>query len=445
MRETENCEFKKSTSELDESLNSIAAILNKHKKGELYFGLNNNGELTHQIISEKTLRDISQKIANHIEPKIYPLIEVVKIKNVECIKISFQGEDQPYYAFGRPYIRIADEDRQLSAKELENIILEKNKDKLKWDTQICKECSLSDISESKIKIFLEKSNKKFDSLENALQKLGLLKNKKLVNPAIALFGKKPELIFPNLKLRCAVFGTKDTSLTIDMQDFSGDLFFLIDEAEKYILKNIHIGMKLDGLRRVDVPEIDKEALREAIINAFCHRDYWKYDSVNVAVFTDRVEIRNPGLLYGGLTIDKIKKENISERRNELIAEMFHLVHYVEKWGRGISLILSKEPKTGFKEVGSHFVVVFKRKGTPQVELTELKDKKTKGLVDGLVESQIKIIELISNNPRISKREISEKIGISTTAIDKHIQKLKEKGMLKRIGHDKGGHWEIIKK
>jgi len=61
MRETENCEFKKSTSELDESLNSIAAILNKHKKGELYFGLNNNGELTHQIISEKTLRDISQK------------------------------------------------------------------------------------------------------------------------------------------------------------------------------------------------------------------------------------------------------------------------------------------------------------------------------------------------------------------------------------------------
>jgi ATP-dependent DNA helicase RecG len=92
-----------------------------------------------------------------------------------------------------------------------------------------------------------------------------------------------------------------------------------------------------------------------------------------------------------------------------------------------------------------FTVIFKRPSTPQAKLTELEGKKTKGLVDGLVESQIKIIELISNNPRITKREMSEKIGISTTAIDKNIQKLKEKGILKRIGHDKSGHWEIVKK
>jgi predicted HTH transcriptional regulator len=65
---------------------------------------------------------------------------------------------------------------------------------------------------------------------------------------------------------------------------------------KNILKNIHIGMRLEGLRRVDVPEIDKEAFREAIINAFCHRDYYEYDSVNIAVFKDRVEVRSPGLL-----------------------------------------------------------------------------------------------------------------------------------------------------
>ncbi len=130
---------------------------------------------------------------------------------------------------------------------------------------------------------------------------------------------------------------------------------------KNILKNIHIGMRLEGLRRVDVPEIDKETFREAIINAFCHRDYYEYDSVNIAVFKDRVEVRSPGLLYGSLTIDQIKREMASERRNELIAELFHEVHIIEKWGRGISLILSKEPDTEFKEVGTHFVVVFKRK------------------------------------------------------------------------------------
>ena len=76
-----------------------------------------------------------------------------------------------------------------------------------------------------------------------------------------------------------------------MQDFEGDLFYLIEKAEGYILKNIHIGMKLEGLRRIDVPEIDKAAFREAIINAFCHRDYREFDSVNIAVFKDRIEIR----------------------------------------------------------------------------------------------------------------------------------------------------------
>ena len=146
-----------------------------------------------------------------------------------------------------------------------------------------------------------------------------------------------------------------------MQDFTGDLFYLIEEAEKYILRNIHIGMKVEGLKRIDVPEIDKEAIREAIINAFCHRDYYEYDSVNVAIFKNRVEIRNKGLLYGGLTIEQIKTEMVSERRNELIAEIFHEIHWIEKWGRGISLILSKEPDADFKEVGTQFIITFKRK------------------------------------------------------------------------------------
>jgi ATP-dependent DNA helicase RecG len=75
MRESENIELKKSTSELKEGIISIVSILNKHKKGELYFGLDSNGKSTKQTFSEKTLRDISQAISNHIEPKIYPKIK----------------------------------------------------------------------------------------------------------------------------------------------------------------------------------------------------------------------------------------------------------------------------------------------------------------------------------------------------------------------------------
>jgi len=115
------------------------------------------------------------------------------------------------------------------------------------------------------------------------------------------------------------------------------------------------------MRRIDIPEIDKDAFREAIINAFCHRDYYEHDSVNIAVFKDRLEVRSPGGLYGGLTIEQIKNKMVSRRRNEKIADMFHEVRFVEKWGRGISLILDKEPDADFEVVAGIFVTTFTRK------------------------------------------------------------------------------------
>ena len=239
-------------------------------------------------------------------------------------------------------MRVGDEDRALSARELEEMIIRKNQDKLKWDTEICEKANFSDISPKKLKWFLKEADLDFDSVEESLEKLDLAKDDKLLNAAVILFGKHPERLFPNAKLRCAVFGAEDI---IDMHDYEGDLFYLIEKAEDYILANIHIGMRLKGMQRVDVPEIDKDAFREAIINAFSHRDYNQYDSVNIAVFKDRVEIRNPGLLYGGLTIEEIRKNKISRRRNDLISQMFHKVHFVERWGRGIGKILTKEPKT----------------------------------------------------------------------------------------------------
>jgi len=445
LKESETVEFKKSTSELKDGIVSISSILNKHGSGELYFGLRNDGTVLGQQISAKTLRDVSKAISDHIEPKIYPKIRSVKIQTKTCVKVSFEGKDAPYFAYGRAYIRTADEDRRLSARELEHLILKKNKDKLRWDNEVSRETKISDISVKKLKSFLKSSGLRYDSLRNALAKLKLLSSGKLLNTAVILFAKKPQDFFPNAKLRCAVFSGTDTAYIVDRKEFEGDLFYLIEKAEEYILEHIHIGMRVEGLRRIDVPEIDKEAFREAIINAFCHRDYREYDSVNIAVFKDRLEIRSPGLLYGDLTIEKITTEMVSERRNELIADLFHRIHFIEKWGRGIRLILSKEPDTRFKEVGTHFIVTFKRKGTvAQEEVEKGVERLAEGLVERLAENQKKMLKLMKANPYVSKKELSLKIGISTTAIDKNILSLKQKGLLKRIGPDKGGHWEVLK-
>ena len=122
-KESETLELKKSTSELKEAVISIAAILNKHKNGVVYFGIKDNGEIVGQEVSDNTLREISKSISDHIEPKIFPKIEKVIFEKKSCIKVSFEGKDIPYFAYGRAYIRTGTENRQLSARELENMIL----------------------------------------------------------------------------------------------------------------------------------------------------------------------------------------------------------------------------------------------------------------------------------------------------------------------------------
>ncbi|HZX12168.1 MAG TPA: ATP-binding protein [Candidatus Nanoarchaeia archaeon] len=427
MKESETLELKKSTSELKEAIISIVAILNKHQKGEVYFGVNPSGRVIGQTVTENTIREVSQTIAQNIEPKIFPMINEVTLEGKKCVHVEFSGDNVPYFAYGRAHIRVGDENRQLSAEEIKKMILETNKHRMAWDKEVCKEAKISDISTQKLKWFLKKAGKHFDTVENSLKKLGLLSQGKLLNTAVILFGRNPEKFFPNAKLRCAVFG-ETKAVTIDMQEYVGDLFTLIEKAEKYILENIHVGMRLEGMYRVDVPEIDKEAFREAIINAFCHRDYYLYDSVNIAIFKNKLEIRSPGLLCGGLTVEKIKTKEVSERRNELLAEMFHQVHFIEKWGRGIGLILSKEPDTNFEEVGRQFVVTFKRKSP----IPETREK-----------TREKIIQLIRENPRITTKELAEKTGLTAKGVEWNIKGLKDEKKLRRVGGRKEGYWEIL--
>ncbi|MBF0476945.1 MAG: response regulator [Deltaproteobacteria bacterium] len=355
-QESENIELKKSTSELKEAVISLVAMLNKHQRAELWFGIRNDGAVVGQQMSEKTLRDISKTIADKVDPKVYPAIEQVMVDGKQCLLVRVEGEDYPYYAYGRAYIRVGDEDRQLSARELENLILQKNREKLRWDMEPCPKAEVDDISGIKLKAFLKGCGLKHDNIPNALEKLNLVKDGKLLNTAVLCFAKKPEKFFPNARLRCAVFGATDTTVTLDMKDFYGDVFTLIRQADEYIHEHINIGMRVEGLLRVDVPEINREAFREAIINAFCHRDYREYDSVNIAVFKDRVEIRSPGRLYGGLTVAMIRKKMVSIRRNELLADLFHRVHFIEKWGRGVRMILEREPETEFEDVGGELQV-----------------------------------------------------------------------------------------
>jgi ATP-dependent DNA helicase RecG len=407
MQETETIEFKKSLAELGEGLNSMAAILNKHGGGELWFGIRNDGRPVGMDVSETTLRKVSQAIAAHIEPKIYPEVFKVILDGKSCVRVTFSGSEKPYYAHGRAYMRVADEDRQLSAKEIESIILRKNRSDRGWDAEPIQGPFKPDTA--KLRAFVRRSGLTWSNAQGALENLGLYVDGHYLNAARVFFAKPP-----TLTLRCAVFATPSTSTIIDQHDFTGDILTLIEEAKKYILKNIRIGMRLDGLVRVDVPEIDREAFREAIINAFCHRDYRDPDEVRIAIFPDRVEVRNPGTLMEGVTLRTLKTAKVSRRRNPLIADLLRRIQLIEAWGRGIPLILEKAPNVRFSQIAGIFITEFPRpvavENTETGKVEGAQSEAQSGAQSGAQSEQI--LKSLESGP-FSANELATQLGLES--------------------------------
>jgi ATP-dependent DNA helicase RecG len=448
-KESETVELKRSTSELKEAVISIAAILNKHGKGVLYFGIKDDGTVLGQMCGKDTAKDVTEAISTHIEPKIFPDVSAKNIQGKNCIKVVFHGSHRPYFAYGRAYTRVGESDKQLSIQEMEDQFIRKSK--LLWEREISKK-KLSNVSVKAVKEYMRKANGakrinfKFTNIKATLNKLGLLDKGRLTRAAEILFCNEN-----SMEVQAAVFATKDKITFLDIQKFNGNLFSLRGQSEEYLKQHIMWRADMSESRRKEIPEVPVRAFSEAIGNSLCHRDYSNPKGNEIAIFKNRIEIYNPGKFPEEIRPeDFLKGKGRSILRNPLIAETMYKSEDIEKWASGLKRIYDEcqavEVRVEFETISTGFLVTFYRPKWEQGEGLKKGDQKrlVEGLVERLVENQKKIIKLINENSSISKKKLSDKIGISTTAIDKNISQLKKKSLLRRVGPDKGGHWEIIK-
>ena len=363
--ETETLEFKRTTSELKEGVISIAAILNKHQKGELYFGIKPDGTAIGQQISEKTLRDVSQEIANHIEPRIYPRIEVVRIDDKDCICVSFEGYNTPYFAYNVARIRVADEDKAMSQQELTGYIMKRQSSEGVWERKVS-ECSVDSVDEKSLREYIRRGQEygriSFDYTDRntVLGKLSLTEGRYLLNAGMVLFGETP---YNDLQM--AVFAGTERLTFLDIQREHGTIFELVDRGEKYIFKNIRWRVEFGSLQRKEIPEIPVDAVREALINSFCHKEYGTGQNNEVSIYKDRIEIYNPGAFPAGYEPeDFISGRERPIRRNPLIAQTLYYSKNVESFGTGLKRIADACDAAGckykFEVLKSGFVVIFYR-------------------------------------------------------------------------------------
>lgn len=420
--ESEILELKSSLSEKEEILQTISAFSNK-KGGKILIGVEPSGMVVGINIGNNTIENLAGEIKMHTDPKIFPDISIKRFdsKNVIEIVVS-EYPIKPVFVRDKVFIRVGKSNQKASAEKIRSFINEQRT--RYWDNEISS-ININELSSQKIRAFVKKYEEEREtslegpkSTEVVLKKLKLLKGKKPTNAAVLLFSKYTQSNFYNSLIRCARFKGNEAIDFLDMQDISGTIIEQVPDVLNFIRKHLNIAVRIkDKPEREDVWEIPHDALREAVINAICHRDYESTANVQVRIFDDRLEIWNPGLLPNNISIEELKKEHPSVPRNESIARCFYMIKYIEQWGTGTNRIVRLCNETGikepnFKEAGGSFIVSFPRviekETIPEIELSE---------------TQKSILDYLSKVNEASAAEIAESLQINRSTVQRNVKSL----------------------
>ncbi len=423
--ETELIEFKKTTGELKEGIVSLASMLNKNGKGTLYFGVRNDGEVLGQQIGDRTLREISQGIANAIKPQIIPtiIIELCDDKNV--IKVSAEGDEKPYSAYGKYYMRSADEDREISPQQLRNLMLSVS------DSIASIEANNQALTFEQLKMLYAGNN--LTLRENTFeQNLNLLTRDGTYNLMAAILAD-----VNSYSIKVAVFrGTDKTDLVRRNEYGYKCMLVAVKQVLDYMEALNDTVVDVEGSLRKETKLFDFPCFREAWLNACLHNRWSRQTPPAVYMFENRIEILSVGGLPNGLTLEEFY-EGKSKPVNLELQQIMVQLDYIEQTGHGVPLIVSKYGKEAFDITENFITVTIPLNREIKSKSDVKKDKKL------LTDSKDKeLLMLMKENSSISVSEMSRQVGLGTTTITKRIRRLKEEGFVERKGAKKKGQWIV---
>lgn len=442
--ESETVEFKQSLGELHEIIATAGAFANG-AGGTIVIGVAPSGKVLGVDIGKDTLEALANSVQQQADPKLFPAISTVAVESRTLIVVHVPTSAfKPVLVQGRGYKRVGRSNHVLSSNEWTRLFFT-NKG-ASWDAGAVADATFDDIDENALRHFLRRAKHERNMaialdtpLAEALAKLELLYEGKPNRAAILLFGKRPQRFFYPAELRCARFKGAEPIHFIDMKVMAGDIIAQVPAAMEFIQRHISMAAEIVAtqVERIDRWEYPLEALREAIINAVCHRDYCDSGNVQVRIFDDHIEVWSPGLLPEGITIPDLYRTHSSRPRNHRIAHAFFLINYIEQWGTGtlrmIELCKAEGlPEPEYDERSGAVVVSFKR------------GKAMKKFHEGSEQSQREkmIFEYMKEHKRITAREYVKLLSVSTRTARRDLTELVTKGVLRRVGKNKGTYFEL---
>lgn len=449
--ESETVEFKRSTGQILRAGETLCGFLNA-AGGEVLIGVTASGSLAGQQISDSTLRNLAAAL-DRFEPPAPVKMERVALtadKEILILRATAAYESRPFVFNGRPYQRIGSTTSVMPQERYQNLLLERAHARRRWENEPATGVGPADLDHEEIlrtvRLGLEARRlpeSTGSDVEDILDRLQLRRDGQILNAGAVLYGKDLAFDFPQCQLRLARFRGLDKSEFLDNRQVHGHAFQLLEEAMSFLMRHLPVAGRFETgrLERIDEPLFPVAALREAVINALCHRTYMHVGgAVSVAIYDDRLEIWNDGTLPFGLKPEDLKRKHDSRPRNPFIAGVFYRRGLIEQWGRGTEKIVelcvrAGHPEPEFGEQAGSFWVRFLPSGYLAPHRVAL----------DLSKRQREILQVLGSGEKLALRDVIARLHSppASATVRDDLYHLKRIGLIGSEGHGRGAVWFLV--
>lgn len=450
--ESEGVEFKKSTAERAAAAMTVSAMLNGARGGIVLFGVRDDGSVIGIEVGHET-HDRLRNEFRKIDPPFIPEIETRPIDgNRAVLLIRVPGNTGIYKYDGRAYMRFGASTSVMPEGAYQIRLLERMHATTRWENQPAHGVSLDDldIRELGITIGAAIANGRLTD-PGTREPLLLLRglnlvdsDDRLIHAAIMLFGK-PDLLerqYPQSRLRMARFRGVTKSEFVDNRQVVGNIFILYQQSQTFLLEHIRIAGKVEegSFERTDTPAYPLDALREALANALCHRDYAEPGgAIDLAIYDDRIDIVSSGSLHFGITVEELKTEHQSRPWNPLIAQTLYRRKIIESWGRGTLKMIEGARNVGlatpeFINTNFSFTVRFRaQEYMPPMRVSR-----------NLTDLQRRVLIALRESGPVSSSTLAKLMTADNDQpmILASLQKLRDYGLVESVGERRWARWRL---
>ena len=439
--EGKTLEFKRDLSSPDRIVRTLVAFANT-AGGTLLIGVEDKTRrllgVAEPLVEEERVANL---IAHSISPRLVPEIEILPWRQTHILAVQVYPEwTTPHFVAklgpeAGVFVRVGSSNRQADAAIIAE--LKRNAGISSYDEQPVPQMD-GEALDFELAAALFEGIRAIRRRDLQTLKLTVAHRGRLVPTigGVLLIGKDRFSRFPDAYVKAARFEGSTRSRILDMQEIRGPLPRAIDEVIAFVAKHTTRTVTFGAAKRAERWTFPVDALREAAVNSIIHADYSQIAGpIRLAVYDDRLEIENPGLLPAGVTVEDLQR-GISKPRNRVIARFFHEIGLAEQWGSGVPRMIEAcaaagVPAPQLEEIATHFRVTLRSSGDERPKKTTRKSSgKSPGAQDGAV---LALLAERSSEGGASARELAQRLGVTDRTARSRLARLIAQGQVVAIG------------